>query len=105
MNNLNEQQVKLKAFLEGLYYAYSRRELIQPDPLYFLYCYDKENLEVVGLIAASLAYGRVAQILKSVEAVLASLGDQPRKFLLEKDSVFVKCISLCTTHYCYTQFL
>ncbi|MBQ8692156.1 MAG: TIGR02757 family protein [Synergistaceae bacterium] len=83
MNNLNEQQIKLKAFLDGLYYAYSRRELIQPDPLYFLYCYDRENLEVVGLIAASLAYGRVAQILKSVEAVLTSLGEQPRKFLLE----------------------
>ena len=49
MNNLNEQQVKLKAFLDGLYYAYSRRELIHPDPLYFLYCYDRENLEAVGI--------------------------------------------------------
>lgn len=80
--NLSEQQVKLKAFLDGLYFAYSRKELIQPDPLWFLYCYATENIEAVGLIASSLAYGRVAQILKSVDAVLNKLGDNPRNFLI-----------------------
>ena len=80
--NLSEQQVKLKAFLDGLYFAYSRKELIQPDPLWFLHCYAPENIEAVGLIASSLAYGRVAQILKSVDAVLNKLGDNPRNFLI-----------------------
>ena len=31
---------ELRAFLEGLYYVYARRELINPDPLYFLYNFD-----------------------------------------------------------------
>ena len=76
--------VKLKAFLEGMYYVYARRELVNPDPLYFLYSYnDLRDREVVGLIASSLAYGRVAQIMKSVERVLSCLGSHPREFLLK----------------------
>ena len=74
---------KLKSFLEGLYYTYQRRELINPDPLYFLYKYkDVRDLEIVGLIAASLAYGRVAQIMKSVEKILSCLTDSPHEFLI-----------------------
>jgi len=74
---------KLKSFLEGLYYTYQRRELINPDPLYFLYKYqDVRDLEIVGLIASSLAYGRVAQIMKSVEKVLECLTEQSHEFLI-----------------------
>ena len=77
-------KTKLKAFLEGMYYVYARRELVYPDPLYFLYNYDDiRDREVVGLIASSLAYGRVAQIMKSVERVLSCLGARPREFLLK----------------------
>ena len=51
----------LKPFLDGLYFAYNRRELVRPDPLLFLYDYDDPlDREVVGLVASSLAYGRVA---------------------------------------------
>ena len=75
---------KLKAFLEGMYYVYARRELIYPDPLYFLYNYeDLRDREVVGLITSSLAYGRVAQIMKSSANVLACLGTKPREYLLK----------------------
>ena len=77
---------KLKSFLEGLYYVYQRRELINPDPLYFLYKYkDVRDREVAGLVASSLAYGRVAQIMKSVERVLSCLTDEPHKFLLDNE--------------------
>lgn len=73
---------KLKSFLEGLYYVYQRRELINPDPLFFLYDYKNvRDLEIVGLIASSLAYGRVAQIMKSVKIILSCLTDEPHKFL------------------------
>ena len=76
--------VRLKSFLEGMYYVYARRKLIYPDPLYFLYNYeDLRDREVVGLITSSLAYGRVAQIMKSSERVLACLGSKPREFLLK----------------------
>ena len=74
---------KLRSFLEGLYYVYQRRELINPDPLYFLYSYENvRDREIVGLIASSLAYGRVSQIMKSVEKVLARLTEGPHEFLI-----------------------
>jgi uncharacterized protein (TIGR02757 family) len=72
-----------KIDLERLYRKYNRRSLVHPDPLEFLYVY--ENLpdrEVAGMVAAALAYGRVAQIIKSVGAVLAVLGPAPAKTLL-----------------------
>lgn len=78
--------IRLKAFLEGLYYVYQRRELINPDPLYFLYKYrDVRDIEIAGLVASSLAYGRVAQIMKSVDGVLSRLSDEPHEFLLKND--------------------
>lgn len=81
-----EMDTRLKAFLDGMYYVYHRRELIYPDPLYFLYNYDDvRDREIAGLVASSLAYGRVSQIMKTVERVLSCLTEQPHEFLLRND--------------------
>lgn len=70
-----------KIKLEELYRKYNRRRFVHPDPLEFLYNYeDLYDREIVGLIASSLAYGRVEQILKSVSAVLERMQD-PSNFL------------------------
>jgi uncharacterized protein (TIGR02757 family) len=72
-----------KESLERLYSLYHHRELVHPDPLEFLYDFDHlGDREVVGLIASSLAYGRVSQILKSVSTVLKKMGPSPRAFFL-----------------------
>lgn len=77
--------------LEKLYDTYNQRSFVHPDPLEFLYRYkDKRDIEIVGMIASSLAYGRVAQILKSVSYVLEIMGASPYRFL--KDSTYK---SLC----------
>jgi uncharacterized protein (TIGR02757 family) len=69
-------------FLEELYTTYNRPEFIHPDPLEFLHRYpDIADREIVGLIASSLAYGRVAQILKSISCILEKMGPSPRQFL------------------------
>lgn len=61
----------LKEALEELYARYNRREFVHPDPLEFLYNYDDlDDREIAALVASSLAYGRVAQILNSVSLVL-----------------------------------
>ncbi|MHB8896792.1 MAG: TIGR02757 family protein [Candidatus Geothermincolia bacterium] len=66
-----------------MYGQYNRREYVHPDPLEYLYGYpETRDREVVGLIASSLAYGRVAQILKSVSAVLDAVGPGPADFTL-----------------------
>ncbi len=64
--------------LESLYNQYNKREFVHPDPLEFLYDYpDVKDREIVGLIASSLAYGQVLQILKSVKTVLSKFSDSP----------------------------
>ena len=68
--------------LDILYNQYNRRRYVHPDPLEFLYQYKEiRDREIAGLIASSLAYGRVAQILKSVAFVLDIINPFPYLFL------------------------
>jgi uncharacterized protein (TIGR02757 family) len=75
----------LKRGLDALYRKFNRREFVHPDPLETLYGYDSPlDQEIVGLIAACLAYGRVAQILTSIGRALEAIGapgTSPRLFL------------------------
>ncbi len=72
----------VKHWLDDVYALYHRRELVHPDPLEFLYDYaDPRDREIVALIASSLAYGRVAQILRSVSVVLDRMGPAPSRFV------------------------
>lgn len=83
--------MKLRTKLEKLYTKYNRSELIHPDPLEFLADYDDiGDREIVGLVAATLAYGRVAQILRSVRIVLDGMRPAPRVFLEESSRKRVK---------------
>jgi len=82
---------KLKQKLDELYGLYNDRKYVHPDPLEFLYNYpDPLDMELVGLIASSLAYGRVAQILKSVSSVLEKMHGSPRKFLMDSSGKAIK---------------
>ncbi len=73
---------KIRDGLEEIYIACNKREYVHPDPLEFLYEYsDPGDREIVGLVASSLAYGKVAGILKSVSRVLGFMGPSPRSFL------------------------
>jgi uncharacterized protein (TIGR02757 family) len=74
--------ILVKRQLDSLYHLCNSRQWVHPDPLEFLYQYPGlEDREVAGLIASSLAYGRVTQILKSVASVLKGLGQSPSAFL------------------------
>lgn len=68
--------------LEALYREKNRRCYVDPDPLIFLYRYpDPADREIAGLAAASLAYGNVRQILKSVGSVLDIMGNRPSRYV------------------------
>ncbi len=76
--------ITLKMKLDELYEYYNNREFVHPDPLEFLYGYrDIRDREIVALVASSLAYGRVVQILKSVSTVLELMGPSPESFVIE----------------------
>jgi uncharacterized protein (TIGR02757 family) len=72
----------LKKRLDELYAVYNQQTHVHPDPIEYLYDYTNPmDREIVGLIAASLAYGRVMQILKSVSHVLCIMGPSPAVYL------------------------
>jgi uncharacterized protein (TIGR02757 family) len=77
------QRVQLDAgALERLYLAYNRRAFVHPDPLEFLYRYDDvPDREIAGLVASSLAFGRVEQIGKSVSWVLERMDPSPFRYV------------------------
>jgi len=82
-----------KQRLESLYRKYNRREYVHPDPLEFLYRYpDLRDREVAGMVAASLAYGRVQQIIKSVCTVLERMGTSPFRFVRDSSDAHLHTV-------------
>ena len=72
--------------LEALYQRYNKRCYVHPDPLECVYPYKRlEDREVAAFIAASLAYGNVRQILKSVSTALSKMGNSPFDYLQSGD--------------------
>jgi uncharacterized protein (TIGR02757 family) len=70
--------------LERLYERYNDSAYLSPDPVEFLHGYDDvRDREIVGLVASGLAYGRVAQINRSVARALERLGPSPWRRVVE----------------------
>jgi uncharacterized protein (TIGR02757 family) len=77
---------ELAPVFEKIYQQFNKRRYVHPDPLEFLYNYKTvRDREIAGLIASSLAYGRVQQILKSVSRILDPMGASPFEFLMGSD--------------------
>ena len=75
-----------KADLERFYDHFNHSRYVSPDPLELVLRYDSvADREIAALIASSLAYGRVAQIVKSVSAVLDRM-ETPVRFLRRSSS-------------------
>jgi uncharacterized protein (TIGR02757 family) len=57
------------------------------DPVHIVRRYESPaDREVVGFCAAALAFGRVASVLQSVEALLAVMGPEPAQFVRRFDA-------------------
>ncbi len=81
-----DERAAIKKWLDDSYRLYTRPEYIKSDPVQFVHQYrDPTDQEVVGLIAASLAYGNVTSIHRSVNNVLQRLTETPAQFLMESD--------------------
>ncbi len=77
---------ELRRRLDALYAHYDHR-FVEPDPLQFVRAVERpEDKEVVGFIAAALAYGNVRQIKASIGRALAVLGDHPARALMRLDA-------------------
>jgi uncharacterized protein (TIGR02757 family) len=87
MPQLRISKVQIKDVLERLYNKYNHRSFIKPDPLQFVYQYtEPADMEIVGLLAATLAYGRVQQIQKNLTDLLGRMGHSPFEFVRNFDN-------------------
>lgn len=71
--------------LDAIYEEWNRPEFISPDPLETLepYPYLKDR-EIVALLAAAMAYGRVGALLVPLKQVLSKLGRSPRDYVSQR---------------------
>jgi len=75
----------LKPALERLYLDFNREDAVA-DPIQIVRRYaDAADREIAGFLAAGLAFGRVASVLASIEAVLAPMGPSPAAFVRRFD--------------------
>ena len=71
----------LRAPLDNLYRTFDHAESAT-DPVHIVRRYETpEDREIVGFCAAALAFGRVASVLQSIEALLAVMGPHPARFV------------------------
>ena len=73
-----------KRWLEQIFNQYHDRQYVSYDPLGVVIRHDRPaDREVVGLIAALLAYGNVKAMLTGIESVVERLGPNPADQLAE----------------------
>lgn len=75
----------LKPALDRLYLDFNREDAVA-DPIQIVRRYPgAADREIAGFLAAGLAFGRVASVLASIEAVLAPMGPSPAAFVRRFD--------------------
>ena len=76
----------LKPVLDTLYAGFNNPDSAT-DPIQIVRRYQRDDdREVVGFVAASLAFGRVTSVLQSIERVLAVIGPEPAAYLRRFDA-------------------
>ena len=67
----NKKRHDTKAFLEGVLQEYHQKDYLSSDPVSFVHqIEDKAEQEILAILCATLAYGNVTQIKKSISDLL-----------------------------------
>jgi len=73
---------ELKDYLDEKFEQYNHRSFIETDPIQLVHRFErKEDIEIVGLLISTIAWGKREMIIKSGERILAIMGDQPHEFV------------------------
>jgi uncharacterized protein (TIGR02757 family) len=76
----------LKGVLDRLYSDFNSPDSAT-DPIQIVRRYERpDDREVVGFLAAALAFGRVASVLQSIERLLSIIGDEPAAYVRRFDA-------------------
>lgn len=93
-----QDRSNIKDTLNRFYSEYDFSERLVHDPIEFPHRYsDPKDIEVVGFIASSLAYGKVGLFKRVIEMILEPFGEHPSEFLMDfslnRDAGFLKGIN------------
>lgn len=81
MENLSFSE--LKEFLNEKYDEFNRPSFISLDPISIPHQFDKkEDIEIAGFLAATIAWGNRASILKNAEKLVKAMGYFPHEFIM-----------------------
>ncbi len=87
MAAVGDASIELRDPLERLYRTFDHVSAAT-DPVHIVRRYrERDDREVVGFCAAGLAFGRVASVLQSIEALLAAMGPRPAEYVRRFDAV------------------
>jgi uncharacterized protein (TIGR02757 family) len=75
---------ELRALMDDLHDRFNRPEFIESDPVSVAHRYrSKGDIEVAGLLTATIAWGNRKSILASADRMLGRMGESPLDFVME----------------------
>ena len=73
----------LADFLEENFHKYNHRSFIENDPVCIPHAFTKkEDIEIAGFLAATLAWGQRKQIIESTRRLMALMDNRPYEFII-----------------------
>lgn len=85
---------ELKEFLDEKADKYNRIDFIESDPISIPHRYTKkEDIEIAGFLAATIAWGNRTMILRNANRMMAYLDDSPYDFILHHNEYDLKRIT------------
>ena len=89
----------MKNTLETLYARYNTPEFIAPDPISIPHSFSrKEDIEISGLLASTIAWGNRKAIVKSANRMMEYLGREPYNFVMNASSHDVENLKTFVHH-------
>ncbi len=82
---------EIKDFLEEKVVQYNRPEFVETDPIYVPHQFShKEDIEVSGFLAATLAWGKRPMIIKNALKLISLMGNAPHDFVMSHSKAHLK---------------
>jgi uncharacterized protein (TIGR02757 family) len=82
---------EIYSFLEEKYHFYNQKAFIEHDPICIPHLFSKkEDIEIAGFFAATLAWGNRKSIIKNATSLMQQMDHQPHDFVLNHSKADLK---------------
>lgn len=77
-------EFEIKQLLDEKYEEYCSTDFIESDPISIPHQFeDKQDIEISGLLAATIAWGQRPMIIKNANKIMNLMGKEPYRFVME----------------------